>query len=77
MPTRRRTASRRIASSTAGVLATRFADNRATVNGPGYGINITKDEDDNHVRLLERRSGRGQRPQQHHLFLIIHCIGAP
>ena len=26
-----------------------FADNRATVNGPGYGINITKDEDDNHV----------------------------
>jgi hypothetical protein len=26
-----------------------FVDNRATVNGPGYGINITKDEDDNHV----------------------------
>jgi Periplasmic copper-binding protein (NosD) len=26
-----------------------FADNRSTVNGPGYGINITKDEDDNHV----------------------------
>jgi hypothetical protein len=26
-----------------------FADNRATVNGPGYAINITKDEDDNHV----------------------------
>jgi nitrous oxidase accessory protein NosD len=26
-----------------------FADNRATVNGPGYGINITKADDDNHV----------------------------
>jgi hypothetical protein len=26
-----------------------FADNRATVNGPGYGIHVTKDEDDNHV----------------------------
>jgi hypothetical protein len=26
-----------------------FADNRATVNGPGYAINITKDEDDNRV----------------------------
>jgi hypothetical protein len=26
-----------------------FADNRAAVKGPGYGINVTKDDDDNRV----------------------------
>jgi hypothetical protein len=34
-----------------------FADNRATVNGPGYGINITKGGDDNHVACSNTAEG--------------------
>ena len=48
-PTRRRTASRPIAILDGWGARNTFVDNRATVNGPGYGINITKDEDDNRV----------------------------
>jgi hypothetical protein len=37
-----------------------FADNRAVVNGPGYGINITKSSDDNHVGCSNTAEAAGQ-----------------